>query len=97
MKDLQDNLAQTQARANLLTAVLSDNIAEFERFRASVAQQLSALAEVRTKIGELERALESSRSAYDAVIRSTSWKITSPLRRVSVMLRGKIKSRQRSE
>lgn len=97
MKDLQDNLAQTQARANLLTAVLSDNIAEFERFRASVAQQVSALAEARSKIEELERALESSRAAYDAIMKSTSWKITSPLRRVSVMLRGKFKSRQRSE
>jgi hypothetical protein len=97
MKDLQDNLAQTQARANLLTAVLSDNIAEFERFRASVAQQLSALAEARTKIEELERSLESSRLAYDAVIRSTSWRITAPLRRVSVVLREKMSSRQGDE
>jgi hypothetical protein len=97
MKDLKDRLAQSQARANLVTAVLSDNMAEFERFRASIAQQESVFSEARFRIEELERALERSRSAYDAVMRSTSWRITAPIRRASVILRGKLNLRRQSE
>jgi hypothetical protein len=97
MENLKDSLARSQARANLTTAVLLDQNAEIERLRAAIAQRESAVAEARARIERLEGLLETSRSAYDALLRSTSWRITAPLRRATILFRGKINSHEPSE
>ena len=97
MENLKDSLARSQARANLAAAVLFDQNAEIERLRAAIAQRESAVSEAQARIERLEHMLEASRSAYDALIGSTSWRVTAPLRRAMIMLRGKKNSHEPSE
>jgi hypothetical protein len=89
MENLKDALAHSQARANLLTATYHEHLAETSR---TIDLHKSALAQAQVEIESLKEALRESRSAHDSLINSTSWRVTAPLRRISQLLKPKLRS-----
>jgi hypothetical protein len=77
MDDLRNDLAHSQARANLLTALVSHYMAELSRYKVEAERARTQSLEIE----ELRSALHESQAAYDAIIKSISWRITAPLRR----------------
>jgi hypothetical protein len=69
---LKLSLAQTQARANLTTALLSEA-------RRVITQR-------EAKIQELQEALDSLHSSYENIVTSKSWRMTAPLRSALALL-----------
>jgi hypothetical protein len=68
MEDLRGNLALSQAKANLASALLSQSLVELDRLRKADAE------------------LHALRVAHHALINSTSWRMTAPLRRTVTFL-----------
>jgi hypothetical protein len=105
MTDLRNELAQLQARSNLATAVLSQSVAEIKELQRALettrAELGTAQTELATTRAELEAAqtelattraeMKTVRTAYDAILNSTSWRATAPLRRLSFALRQRLR------
>jgi GT2 family glycosyltransferase len=90
----KDEVVKLKNQLNSHHAILSASLANEERFRTSYHAEVEDL---RTALTAAERESEQWHSRYAALIKSTSWQVTAPLRFLTKILTGATQTVKRQE